>query len=71
MKKSFLVVILLACASIAGAGDAGKPNVLIMVADDMGFADVGFNGGDINPGRRARHAHWRSPIRQATFRERC
>ena len=27
------------------AADAPRPNVLFIVADDMGFADVGFNGG--------------------------
>src|SRR5688500_8251589 len=27
------------------ATDDKAPNILILVADDMGFADVGFNGG--------------------------
>ena len=33
-------------APLLGAGSA-KPNVLIIVADDLGFADVGFNGGKV------------------------
>jgi arylsulfatase B len=27
--------------------EPAKPNVLIIVADDLGFADVGFNGGKV------------------------
>ena len=39
---------LLAAWLAAGAGAAERPNVVIMVADDLGWADVGFHGGDID-----------------------
>ena len=33
-------------APLIGAAPA-RPNILIIVADDLGFADVGFNGGKV------------------------
>lgn len=40
--------ILLCCASVAGvlsaAAAPAKPNILMIVGDDMGYADVGFHG---------------------------
>jgi arylsulfatase A-like enzyme len=36
---------LLALVTVSRAADAPRPNILFIVADDMGFADVGFNGG--------------------------
>ena len=36
-------VVLLALASVGRA--AGKPNIVYLLVDDMGFADCGFNGG--------------------------
>lgn len=48
MKFSSIFVI---CVSAAFAGVAGaraeKPNILIIVADDMGYSDVGCYGGEI------------------------
>ncbi len=43
MKRIFAVSLIL-CLSTSQALTADKPNVLVIVADDMGFADVGFNG---------------------------
>jgi arylsulfatase A-like enzyme len=34
----------LACASATGVNAATKPNILVIVGDDMGYADVGFHG---------------------------
>ena len=43
-----VLVVTLVTVGTAGtsrAADAPRPNVLFIVADDMGYADVGFNGG--------------------------
>ena len=40
--------LLLAVAWMAAQAQGAQPNVLIMVADDLGWADVGFHGGDID-----------------------
>ena len=40
-----IIVAVFAVAAHARAADAPRPNVLFIIADDMGYADVGFNGG--------------------------
>jgi arylsulfatase A-like enzyme len=43
------VVLLLICYLLAPALTAAeRPNIIIMVADDLGWSDVGFHGGDID-----------------------
>ena len=37
----------LAAANPAATPAAAQPNILIIVADDLGYADVGFNGGKV------------------------
>ena len=36
-----------ACAGAAEAADAGRPNIVLIYADDLGFGDVACNGGKI------------------------
>lgn len=48
IRSAVLFLALVVCggaARAARAADAPRPNVVFIVADDMGYADVGFNGG--------------------------
>ncbi|WP_250846970.1 sulfatase-like hydrolase/transferase [Aquisphaera insulae] len=38
-------LLVMAVAGAAEAREPGKPNIVIILADDMGFSDVGFQGG--------------------------
>ncbi|MHC4882966.1 MAG: sulfatase-like hydrolase/transferase, partial [Planctomycetota bacterium] len=46
MKKLFVIVSLF-CATNALAGNLSKPNIIIIVADDMGWGDPAYNGNEI------------------------
>jgi len=39
-----VITLLLVCATLAHAADAPRPNVILMMADDQGWGDVGYNG---------------------------
>ena len=43
MKKNFSLLVLLV-ASAVYSGDAAMPNLVLMMADDLGYGDTGFNG---------------------------
>lgn len=44
---SFLVV-LTGAVSLLNATETGRPNIILIMADDMGFSDLGCYGGEIN-----------------------
>jgi len=39
-----IILLALFCVGFASAADSAKPNILFIVGDDMGFADVGVHG---------------------------
>ena len=44
---SVLLVAIAAATLCSGAVHARQPNVVILLADDLGWADVGYHGGEI------------------------
>jgi arylsulfatase A-like enzyme len=47
MKTLLLPAVLLALVVGEAFAAAPRPNIVLLVADDLGFADVGFNGGKV------------------------
>ncbi|MEQ1751848.1 MAG: arylsulfatase [Prosthecobacter sp.] len=48
MRAIARVLFLLGCCMVASANDgAARPNILLIVADDLGFSDLGCYGGEI------------------------
>ncbi len=48
MKRHFLIALILSAVSPV-VGSAAKPNVLVIVADDLGYGDIGAHGGSEVP----------------------
>lgn len=48
LTKSLLAIPLLFCSTVSPAAESGpaKPNVILIISDDQGFADYGFMGHD-------------------------
>src|SRR4051812_33056631 len=46
-RRAWLCLLSLTLISRAVAADAARPNVLLILADDMGFSDLGCYGGEI------------------------
>ena len=45
MKSNFfLTLIMLSGLLLSAQQDNDKPNLIVIMTDDMGYADVGFNG---------------------------
>jgi len=46
-----LSVLILLCSALTASADGRRPNVIVILADDLGWGDVGFNG----------RTDWRTP----------
>ena len=47
MNRLFYIVLLIAIVSCRSAGQPESPNIILIMSDDLGWGDVGFNGNQI------------------------
>jgi len=47
LRRLGMALGLMAASMMASADKAGKPNFLLIVADDLGYSDIGAYGGEI------------------------
>tara|TARA_A100001015_G_scaffold283705_1_gene349281 strand:+ start:685 stop:864 length:180 start_codon:yes stop_codon:yes gene_type:complete len=40
-----IIALIVGCLSIMAVSTERKPNIIVIVADDLGYADLGFQGG--------------------------
>ena len=48
LTLTFIAAAAAASANAAPAGPGSRPNILVIVADDLGFSDIGAFGGEID-----------------------
>src|SRR5213075_912543 len=47
MRSVIAIILILLAPPLASAAEPARPNVLLILADDMGFSDAGCYGGEI------------------------
>ena len=47
LARQFLLPVVLALLAVPSLRAADKPNILLIIADDMGYSDLGCFGGEI------------------------
>ena len=68
---SFLATMAVSATAPALAQTASQPNILYIVADDLGWKDVGFHGSDIKTPNLDKLAATGVAARRSSMRSRC